>query len=93
VAARRSCQRVAPIDKVQRSPGDRMYLAPERLRAIINQALAAGTFVICHDTLTYGDCPDYGPAICRSFFDAYAERSPAGDSSAGLPAPDRGFPA
>jgi hypothetical protein len=57
--------------------GDRMYLGPERLRAIIAGALAAGTFVVCHDTLTYGDHPDYGPAICRGFYDAYADRSPA----------------
>ena len=52
--------------------GDRMYLGPERLRAIIADALTAGTFVVCHDTLTYGDYPDYGPAICRGFYDAYA---------------------
>ena len=53
--------------------GDRMHLGPERLRAVIAEALAAGTFVVCHDTLTYGDYPDYGPAICRGFYDAYAE--------------------
>jgi hypothetical protein len=57
--------------------GDRMYLGAERLRAVIAEALAAGTFVVCHDTLTYGDYPDYGPAICRGFYDAYAGRSPA----------------
>ena len=51
--------------------------APERLRAIIGHTLAAGTFVVCHDTLTYGAFPDYGPAICRGFFSAYAGRSPA----------------
>jgi hypothetical protein len=33
--------------------------------------------VVCHDTLTYGDFPDYGPAICRGFFDAYKDKSPA----------------
>jgi hypothetical protein len=54
-----------------------MHLGPERLRAIIGHALAAGTFVVCHDTLTYGAFPDYGPAICRGFFSAYADRSPA----------------
>ena len=54
-----------------------MHLGPERLRAVIADALAAGTFVVCHDTLTYGDYPDYGPAICRGFYDAYADRSPA----------------
>jgi Domain of unknown function (DUF4314) len=57
--------------------GDRMHLGPERLRAVIAEALAAGTFVVCHDTLTYGDYPDYGPAICRGFYDAYGDRSPA----------------
>ncbi len=57
--------------------GDKMHLGPARLRAIIDEALAAGTFVVCHDTLTYGDFPDYGPAICRGFFDAHAGRSPA----------------
>ena len=35
--------------------GDPMHLGPERLRKIIGQALAAGSFVVCHDTLTYGD--------------------------------------
>jgi hypothetical protein len=58
-------------------PRDPMHLGPERLREIIGPALAAGSFVVCHDTLTYGDFPDYGPAICRGFYDAYAERSPA----------------
>ena len=58
-------------------PGDPMHLGPEGLRAIIGKALAAGSFVVCHDTLTYGDYPDYGPAICRGFFEAYSSRSPA----------------
>jgi hypothetical protein len=58
-------------------PGDKMHLGPDRLRAIITPTLAAGTFVVCHDTLTYGDFPDYGPAICRGYFDAYAGQSPA----------------
>ena len=57
--------------------GDPMHLGPEGLREIIGQALAAGTFVVCHDTLTYGDYPDFGPAICRGFYEAYADKSPA----------------
>jgi len=57
--------------------GDPIHLGPERLRKIIGQALAAGSFVVCHDTLTYGDYPDYGAAICRGFFEAYCSRSPA----------------
>jgi guanyl-specific ribonuclease Sa len=57
--------------------GDPMHLGPDRLRVIIGQALAAGSFVVCHDTLTYGDYPDCGPAICRGFFEAYSSRTPA----------------
>jgi len=54
-----------------------MYLGPERTAAFIRQVLAAGSYVVCHQTLTYGDFPDYGPAICRGFFDSYRDRSPA----------------
>jgi hypothetical protein len=53
-----------------------MHLGPERPRAIIDETLAAGTFVVCHDTLTYGDFPDYGPAIFRGFLDASARAVP-----------------
>jgi hypothetical protein len=58
-------------------PGDRMYLGPERTVEFVRQVLDQGTYVICHQTLTYGDYPDYGPAICRGFFDAYSSRSRA----------------
>ena len=54
-----------------------MYLGPERTAAFIRQVLAARSYVVCHQTLTYGDFPDYGPAICRGFFDSYRDRSPA----------------
>ena len=52
-----------------------MHLGPERTAAFIRQVLAERSYVVCHDTLTYGDFPDYGPAICRGFFDAYRTRS------------------
>jgi hypothetical protein len=58
-------------------PGDKMYLGPEQTAAFVRRVLAEGTYVVCHQTLTYGDYPDFGPAICRGFFDAYAGRSPA----------------
>lgn len=58
-------------------PGDPMYLGPERTAAFIGHALDAGSYVVCHETLTYGDFPGYGPAICRGFFDAYRDRSPS----------------
>jgi hypothetical protein len=54
-----------------------MHLGPERTAAFIKQVLAERSYVVCHDTLTYGDFPDYGPAICRGFFDAYRTRSAA----------------
>jgi hypothetical protein len=53
-----------------------MHLGAEHTAAFVRQALEAGTYVVCHQTLTYGDHPDFGPAICRGFFDAYASRSP-----------------
>jgi hypothetical protein len=59
------------------SPGDPMHLGPERTAAFIRQVLAERSYVVCHDTLTYGDFPDYGPAICRGFFDAFRTRSAA----------------
>jgi len=58
-------------------PGDHMHLGTEHTAAFVRQALDAGSYVVCHQTLTYGDNPDFGPAICRGFFDAYANRSPA----------------
>ena len=58
-------------------PGDKMHLGPEQTAAFVRRVLAEGTFVVCHQTLTYGDNPDFGPAICRGFFDAFACRSPA----------------
>jgi hypothetical protein len=58
-------------------PGDPMHLGPERTAAFIRQVFAERSYVVCHDTLTYGDFPDYGPAICRGFFDAYRTRSAA----------------
>jgi hypothetical protein len=51
--------------------GDPMHLGPSRTAAFIRQTLDAGSYMVCHETLSYGDFPDYGPAICRGFFDAY----------------------
>ena len=50
-----------------------MHLGPERTAAFIRQVLGAGSYVVCHETLTYGDFPDYGSAICRGFFDAVTD--------------------
>lgn len=58
-------------------PGDKMHLGAEQTAAFVRRVLAEGTYVVCHQTLKYGDNPGFGPAICRGFFDAYAGRSPA----------------
>ena len=58
-------------------PGDKMHLGPGQTAAFVRRVLAEGTYVVCHQTLTYGDNPDFGPAICRGFFDAFAGRSSA----------------
>ncbi|HTU74389.1 MAG TPA: hypothetical protein VMG38_12810 [Trebonia sp.] len=52
-----------------------MHLGPGRTAAFIQQALDAGSYVVCHETLTCGDFPGYGPAICRGFFDAHRNRT------------------
>lgn len=55
--------------------GNPMYLEPGKLQNMIRQALWNGDWIICHQTLSYGDHPDFGGAICRGFFDAYGNRS------------------
>jgi hypothetical protein len=57
-------------------PGDKMHLGPEQTAAFVRRVLAEGTYVVCRQTLTYSN-PDFGPAICRGFFNAFAGRSPA----------------
>jgi len=52
-------------------PGNRMRLEPGRLREIVDQAVAADSYVICHDTLPYHRYPQATPAICRGFADRY----------------------
>jgi hypothetical protein len=51
-----------------------MHLGPGRLAELLARTLP-DTYVVCHKTLTYGEFPDYGPAICRGFADRYGERS------------------
>jgi hypothetical protein len=54
-----------------------MYLGPAHLSAFIRETLEAESYIVCHKTLTYGDHPDFGPAICRGFFDAFKDKSEA----------------
>jgi hypothetical protein len=53
-------------------PGDLMHLRPGRLKTLIAQNTGDGTMgLVCHQTLEYGDHPDFGNALCRWFYDTY----------------------
>ncbi|GAB3852291.1 hypothetical protein ACFPIJ_42220 [Dactylosporangium cerinum] len=52
-------------------PGNQMHLAPGRLKTMVEQAIVDGSYVICHDTLPYGNFPEAQPAVCRGFADRY----------------------
>jgi hypothetical protein len=52
--------------------GNPMHLEPGRLARMVREAQAAERYIICHDTLPYGQYPDSRPAICRGFFDRYS---------------------
>lgn len=55
--------------------GNLMSLQPGRLRGMVNTALDSGGYITCHATLTYGEHPDFGPAVCRGFYDAHGHLS------------------
>jgi hypothetical protein len=52
-------------------PGNLMHLRAGRLADLVADARRAESFVVCHETLPYRECPDFEPAICRGFKDAY----------------------
>jgi hypothetical protein len=53
-----------------------MHRQPGRLSSLAADALARDSYIICHDTLTYGPHPTCGPAICREFHDVYPPPQP-----------------
>jgi hypothetical protein len=55
-------------------PGNRMDLAPGRLRDVVASNLDAGSALTCHATLWHD--PENRHAICKGFFDAYQHVSP-----------------
>lgn len=54
--------------------GNPMHLSPGRLADLLAEALP-DSYIVCHQTLTYGPHPEYGPAICRGFYDSFARVS------------------
>jgi hypothetical protein len=56
-------------------PGNLMHLRPGRVKDMVETTLRGGGTITCHETLPYGEHPDYGEAICRGFYDAYGPQS------------------
>jgi hypothetical protein len=57
-------------------PGNLMHLQPGRVRTLVRQSLQEGCQgIICHQTLSYGEHPESGPALCRWFYDRYGALS------------------
>jgi len=56
-------------------PGNLMHLREGRLHDLVNENLRAGAALTCHQTLSYGEHPDFGEAVCRGFYDAVGPRS------------------
>lgn len=53
--------------------GNRMHLQPGRVKGMVQESLARGSFITCHSTLPIAGAPV--AAICRGFFDRYGPRS------------------
>jgi hypothetical protein len=57
-------------------PGNPMHLNPGRVREMVAGALEQGSQgIICHSTLSYGEHPGFGGALCRGFYDRYGSQS------------------
>lgn len=57
-------------------PGNLMHLREGRLKNMVNEALREGRQgIICHQTLSYGDNPDFGGALCRWFYDHFGPQN------------------
>lgn len=52
-----------------------MRLQPGRVTSMVREAIAGGGSITCHKTLSYGEYPDYGEAVCRGFYDTVGERT------------------
>jgi|SRR4051812_42412759 hypothetical protein len=56
-------------------PGNPMHLRAGRVKEMVTETLNNGATITCHDTLDYGEHPDFGEAVCRGFYDKYGPRS------------------
>lgn len=55
-------------------PGNPMRLEPGRLADLVESNRSAGSALVCHKTLPYGEHPEVGGAICRGYWDAYSDQ-------------------
>lgn len=56
-------------------PGNVMRLQPGRLKVMVDESVANGAWITCHETLPYGIHPDAEQAICRGFYETHGHRS------------------
>jgi hypothetical protein len=53
-----------------------MHIKPGRLKGMVHDALQEGCQgIICHETLSYGEYPEFGGALCRWFYDTYGPQN------------------
>lgn len=55
-------------------PGNQMNLVPGRVKAMVEESIAAGAGITCHKTIL-GQAGQ--EATCRGFYDSYADKVPA----------------
>lgn len=56
-------------------PGNLMRLQSGRVKQMVDESVAEGGGITCHQTLPYGTHGDVAePAVCRGFYDAHGER-------------------
>jgi hypothetical protein len=57
-------------------PDNLMHLREGRLKLLIEDNTGPYALgLVCHQTLSYGDHPDFGPALCRWFYDHYGHQA------------------
>jgi hypothetical protein len=54
-------------------PGNLMRLQPGRVKQMVEDTIAEQGAITCHKTLPYGSVDPPDGAICRGFYDGYAD--------------------
>jgi hypothetical protein len=56
-------------------PGNKMELREGARDQLVEETLAADSYIVCHSTLPYFKHPEAQPAVCRGFWDVHARDS------------------